>query len=360
MKPTFLFVVLGGHIPEYFLANVRRIEQLFSKANIVIVFDSEANIPKLVGIKAKLFQYQSDKATRELLENSDLDKRFRNGFWIHTSNRLFAICQAVEKMNITNVIYLENDVLIFSNFPVKYFVELKKVAWTRFNHIRDVPAIIYIPNGKAAKFLRSSLLKEYRHSHLNTDMTAMSNVAKSFPKHFVILPSLLPEIENVNYKSDKALMENCQLRKNPKFGGIFDGAVLGMWIAGQDPRNSYGLTKYMDSALVRKDESFVDPGRCKWVFRDGMLFFALPNSFVPVFNLHVHSKDLRLFQNSSEKFLEKMVERANTGSAYARFSPSVLFFLLVDNFKSRTLLPYFVGMLRYVLRNVMNALRQFD
>jgi hypothetical protein len=43
-----------------------------------------------------------------------LNKSFRNGFWVNTSKRFFAIYEVMKKYNINHVLHIENDVLLYN------------------------------------------------------------------------------------------------------------------------------------------------------------------------------------------------------------------------------------------------------
>jgi hypothetical protein len=76
----------------------------------------------------------------------------------------------------------------------------------------------------------------------------------------------------------------------PIFGGYFDGATLGQFIYGLDARNSFGLRKI---GFNHRNHP-INPEILNLSFRSGnlVLLNEEPSS---VFNLHIHSKDIKAF-----------------------------------------------------------------
>ncbi len=85
-----------------------------------------------------------------------------------------------------------------------------------------------------------------------------------------------------------------------KFGGyIFDAAAIGQYVGGVDPRNTPGDTRgFVNETCVIK---YADEGEIMWTtedasgFRKPFLKIKGNNTKVPIFNLHIHSKNLHLY-----------------------------------------------------------------
>jgi hypothetical protein len=79
--------------------------------------------------------------------NSRLDKQFRNGFWHLCSLRLFYIYEYIKNNNLTNVVHIENDVLVYEDLEtIKTFFKYDKVYAPFDSPLRVVPSFIFIPN----------------------------------------------------------------------------------------------------------------------------------------------------------------------------------------------------------------------
>ena len=73
---------------------------------------------------------------------------------------------------------------------------------------------------------------------------------------------------------------------------IFDAAAIGQLIGGVDPRNAGGDTRgFVNETCVIK---YKDEGEIIWKMIDGFNkpFIKIDAREVPIFNLHIHCKDL--------------------------------------------------------------------
>lgn len=79
-----------------------------------------------------------------------------------------------------------------------------------------------------------------------------------------------------------------------KFNYIFDAAAIGQYLGGVDPRNIPGNTKGFvnETCVINFDKySFI------WKFENNIIkpFIIIDNIKYPIFNLHIHSKNLKDF-----------------------------------------------------------------
>jgi hypothetical protein len=88
-------------------------------------------------------------------------------------------------------------------------------------------------------------------------------------------------------------------------GGVFDGFDLGRYLFGDDPRNKRGIS------TVRENDTrtYLDVRNLNLIMRPERDFPFLSNSesdlYVPVFSLHIHSKNLKLFEIKKSKKIIK-------------------------------------------------------
>jgi hypothetical protein len=208
-----------------------------------------------------------DKKTR-------LDKNFRNGFWNNASKRLFLVYEYIKMKNLTNVIHLENDVLLYND--LNYNFE-EKIYITIDSEKRCIPGIIYIPKYD----LFTKCIKNYDFTQND-----MINLAKFYSNNKDIVKTF-PIIDN---RIDKCIYnENFQ-----EFNSIFDGAAIGQYLGGVDPRNIAGdTTGFVNETCEIKYDKYA----FKWV-KNGINHFPhieINNKLIPINNLHIHSKNLEKF-----------------------------------------------------------------
>jgi hypothetical protein len=109
-----------------------------------------------------------------------------------------------------------------------------------------------------------------------------------------------------------------------KFNGIFDAMTWGQYFTGEDPRNNYGKKRIYGvqthhSVAV---ESYVTE------FLNGEIIVSCDCGTFPLYSLHIHSKDLQLFQEVEEKMLlGRRVRESRRGEFTENVWPLVIKFL---------------------------------
>ena len=217
-----------------------------------------------------------DAAT--ILTNFDndtkLDKHFRKGFWNNCSKRLFLVYEYMKMNNIKNVIHLENDVLLYTN--MNYNLE-EKIYITMDSNDRCIPGIIYIPKYN----LLTKLIQNYDYT--KNDMINLANFYKKNNDIVTTFPIIDNSIDKCIYN------ENYHI-----FNSIFDGAAIGQYLGGVDPRNSRGITRgFINETCVIKYNKY----KFKWI-KNGKYWFPfikINKKLIPIKNLHIHCKKLEQF-----------------------------------------------------------------
>ena len=228
--------------------------------------------------------------------NSKLDKNFRNGFWNNTSKRLFLVYEYMKMKELKNVIHLENDVLLYSN--MKYNFQ-EKIYITMDSKNRCIPGIIYIPKYE----LFTKLIENYDFT--KNDMINLAN----FYKNNKDITTTLPIIDN---SLDKSIYnENFE-----EFNSIFDGAAIGQYLGGVDPRNIAGdSTEFVNETCEIKYDKYT----FKWLKKEKYYFpyIEINNKLIAINNLHIHSKNLKKFnienpiENKCIKIIKNEIKNIN-------------------------------------------------
>lgn len=349
----FLFVNLGKDLPTYLTKNIDLIKRTFGDHKVLVVVDEPINLFKLSNIGVTVYRYERKKSVSNLLHGLTLDHAFRNGFWQLTIDRLFAICDVVEKLGLSSVLYIESDVLLLPNFPLTDVWSLKGLAWPRYNHLRDVPALIHIETPAHAELMSSELLRLFSSNSDLTDMSALHALAETNKEIVNLLPTIKEGLENRNLVTRQEFRRASRIihSNSDSEGGIFDGASIGMFLTGQDPRNTYGFTMYLNPELSLPNESYLNLNQTRFEQESDRLYIRGPESKrIEIYNLHIHSKNDEAFFASTEKFLANLIKRANLGTTYLEFKPKIFLTLLRENFQQGTLIRYCYGLIRFLFR----------
>jgi hypothetical protein len=270
-----------NNFQEYILVNIENLLKLGHK-NIYVITNNNLMIHfNLLKSRIHLISYEDINDSYNFNSKTTLDNKFRNGFWKLTSQRFFTIYDFMNKNNLTDVIHIENDVLIYYNCD-----ELIEYLDTKYMYIpfdsykRNIASIIYIPNSEVYK----KILDNYDLK--KNDMENFSNI-----KFKTGLIQNFPIFKKEFSKNDEQIFVSTN---SEKFPFIFDAAAIGQYLGGVDPRNIPGNTegfinetcviKYNNYNFIKKNINGINKP-----------FIKIEEKEIPIFNLHIHSKNLLKF-----------------------------------------------------------------
>jgi hypothetical protein len=260
-----VILVCLDNFQDYIINNIKQLTLLkyeiivIISDNLVSYFDKIGNI-KLVKTN-ELDDYGYDI-------NSSLDRNFRGGFWRLASQRLFYLYSYIKKENITNCFHIENDVMIYSAI---YVPDNTKIWLVMDSENRCIPSILFIPTCEILGLLISNYIY---------DKNDMENLA-----YF--------------YKNNKNICQKFPIIDTDdnfrEYNMIFDGAAIGQYLGGVDPRNTPGDTRgFVNETCI------VDYSKYKFVWKFEEIYkpyIVINNNYIPIFNLHIHSKNLNRFSS---------------------------------------------------------------
>jgi len=222
---------------------------------------------------------------------SGMSREFRGGFAFYASQRFFYIYSYMKLYDIIDCVHIENDNMIYENldnvFPGSPYTE--KVCAVFDSPRRVIPSIVYIPSSDSL----NELLKEYKYQLNDMENLGMrSDAIEKLP----IIP-LINNYMNPNYTIGLPYAQNFG-----RFGKkhIFDGAAIGQYLGGIDPRNTTekDTRGFINETCVVKFNNF----EIIWSYVDHLYrpYLKINDIEYPIVNLHIHSKNLCDF------FCEKM------------------------------------------------------
>lgn len=270
-----------SNFQEYILTNIDQLIKLGHK-NIYVITNSYL-LSKFDNYSLKINLIDVD-LLNELYKFGDftsLDKSFRNGFWYLTSLRFFYIYEFMQKYDINNVIHLENDVVLYYNCEHLINLVNKNYIYIPFDTFkRNIASIMYIPN----KTVFKTILDNYDFK--KNDMENFSHIKQKTG----IIQNFPIFIKNDNLTDEQKFVSN----NSDIFPFIFDAAAIGQYLGGVDPRNMSGDTKgFINETCVIKYNNY----NIWFKELDGIKkpFIKIEDKTVPIFNLHIHSKNLEEF-----------------------------------------------------------------
>lgn len=276
-----IVLVCINNFQEYILDNIEQLIKLGHENIYVITNPCFNEYFEKFAANIKLINVNDLQESYNFFENTSLDKDFRNGFWALTSLRFFYIYEFMKKYQITDVIHLENDVLIYYNCNKIIDKFDKNYVYIPFDtYTRNIASIIYIPNADIFK----KILDKYDFN--KNDMENFSHIKKETG---IIhnLPIFIPNECLSN--EERFVSENFDV-----FSCLFDAAAIGQYLGGVDPRNiSYDTIGIINDTCVIKYNNY------KIWFEDvdniKRPYIVIKDNKYEIFNLHIHCKNLKKF-----------------------------------------------------------------
>jgi hypothetical protein len=338
-KLRIVFVHLNTSIPEHLLANCRRMKSLFPECDLHLIHNSASDLRSELGItthKIDISKYE------HIFRNHKWSMKFRQGFWQSSMLRILVLEQFHELYPEDPILHVESDVILMPNFPFREICQQNLPHWNSFGHDADVGALLYSPEKKYTKLLVDSLRLAIEKNQYFTDMTALNFVRKENPETFKLLPtsSLDSSFEKLPF--------------------IFDGAIFGMWLFGQDPRNHYGF----QPRFVNIPESKYQIMKKTIFFSDaGLLTLREEFKVSQIVTLHLHCKDTRLFKPDSKLF-KKRIRSASRRVNILLFRPKVFLHLALSAVKNKEIKGFIyhfplLGRAVRIIRKISRATRKY-
>ena len=280
-----IIIVALGIIPEYLDDCINQINLTQKKHTIHLIKNRSSNYTNDNCLIANVENIPISKKHSYFIKKSKLvNKKFRNYFWRYSTERLYVIDDYINAKNLNDIIHIETDVLLYQDLElIMPILKEFDFACVRDSAIRVIGSIIYIKNKKVSEKI-SSIANDYINEN---DMIILHQIEKKIDNTLC-----LPIGDHDIYKD------------NLKY--IFDGASIGQFVGGIDPRNKSG--KIMSSinnikaffnernavSFVNKNSKInVSEWEIKWI--NSRPYKKINNDLIPIVNLHIHSKNLKKF-----------------------------------------------------------------
>lgn len=202
---------------------------------------------------------------------------YKDPFWLLTLLRLYVVYLYVKKQSINTFVHLEYDNLIYQNYSCLSKLE-PKVYFTRVGPQCSSAGFMYCNSfTHFEKFINKLVRIIEKGEHHIRHFTQYDHLSE------MIMIDLIYQ-HTSNIMEYLPLLPTDQLAK--EIGYVFDGASYGQYIGGTNNGHGpgwYGLHHYVGQALHNKiiNVKYTDKP-----------YVTMQNITLPIFNLHVHSKNL--------------------------------------------------------------------
>lgn len=339
-----IFVRLGPRRNIFLNGNIERLRVLFPKLSITVIDDEVSQRFRKVipGVKYHIYRNQNLQSiqTARLVKS----QIFRQGFWHFTAERLFAVLDYQSSNPGTPILHIESDVLLFPNFPFSDLIKLDFISWCTFNESKDVASLLYLPAHADSSWLKAEIQRQFIQNPESTDMTALSRISRQNQNKIRIFPPLSSMCisQLANPRNPKVLHDVTRLNQLDRhFFGIFDSAVIGMWLCGMDPENHNGKLLIHDKVMLNNGDSYIDPSGLRYnLDEQGNLYFLNDKIWIPIYNLHVHSKNRKILSTNWISELNEYVHLARNPEPLILRKLEILMSVLVQQGSLKGALRY--------------------
>jgi len=187
----------------------------------------------------------------------------------------------MKKYDVSDVIHIENDVLLYYNCDTLLEHMDKECIYIPFDtYTRNIASIMYIPNKDILRLVLDNYDTTQNDMYNFSQIKQTTGRIQNFPI-FVNSDNLTEEQKFVSTNSDK-------------FPFIFDAAAIGQFVGGVDPRNISGDTQGFvnETCVIQYNKYFI----CfETVDGKQKPFIVIDDTKIPIFNLHIHCKNLTKF-----------------------------------------------------------------
>ncbi len=323
-----VYIHLGKRIPFPIEESVINTRKHFKNTKITILTDypNKFNINGTNIVDTK--ENPLGQNHRDFINISRQNRKFRDGFWMKASQRLFVLEDYLTKNQLDDVLHVENDCLIsFKEKDLKIFENFsEEILIPRESFKRAVLPIMVI---KTRKSYIKCLIEFNSILKTNPEMDEMEIFAKV--QETISEVTNLPVIPSKNYlansdEKDFELLSNNYLN----FSGLFDPSIYGQYIFGQDPTNN----RYFRKAGYRNPNTEISTEVFKWSLEnDGEFLSILVSSdgvnFDKLYNLHVHGKYLTPLVSENYKHYVKIIDNANKKEFISEFAKELFLHNLI-------------------------------
>lgn len=302
-----VFAHFYSPVPKHLELNLARVSKQFPEHQVFLITDRKEFNPADPKIKVHIYNPSAEWHKIEISLNHP--KFFRSNFWFTSLARFIAISEFTD-LYPGSLLHIESDVILADDFPFARIEESgRDFAFPIVSNEQAIASTLYFRSSQAAKKLAQLTLNESLSNPSTTDMHILRRLYDIANDKVQILPSA---------PVDKHGSESSSIEMNDKFreaveffGGVFDGFDLGQYLLGIDPRNQRGRS------VVRSvnHSHYIDSRKLEFSMSSGRDF---PNVYdnnllkpIPLYSLHVHSKNLRLFrEKSSTEAIRKSVQES--------------------------------------------------
>jgi hypothetical protein len=309
---NIVFVHIGPKVPAHLARNLVRTIKLFRGQPVILITLPDTRCPNIDGLVR--IDYSPNDYFWKINENLSHPKDFRGNFWANTLTRFLALHDYMITFQ-EEFIHVESDVILAEDFPFERFSKLQKpIAFPVVNQHQGIASVLYLRDQNASRELMKVITTEVERNSFTTDMLILRSLYDGHQGGVQALPTGPDAPDSFNGIKNDETVHN--IRESLKLvGGIIDGLDIGYFLFGEDPRNHRGK-RFLRTILP---EYYLNPRFLKFSYSHSRKFINISTSSgeIPIYSLHIHSKDLRLFDlDLCQKVMKRAVKKSTEPIAF--------------------------------------------
>jgi len=286
-----------GKLPSYIIECVYQIRLFFSGAVYLIVDDLQS--PYLVSLNVIIIPYKPIPEFSELVERNIhkfiIDDKLgdRKELFIRSFERFFLLHRIMIEHDLSNVIFLEIDVLIYHD-PDDWIAEFSQheLCYTFDNVNRCSGAFMYVQSADSISGLIDFMMDYISHQPIRIGLETLDEMTCLY--HYYKKNPTIVELLPVYWEDRTVHSEACM--NYSKYERIFDSLSIGCNMIG-----GMSIDEHGNQCIEKKNLrwSSVDYSKCRFQFIKDQEDRKIPhiwneseNAWTAIQNLHVHSKEL--------------------------------------------------------------------
>jgi|688.fasta_scaffold374793_2 hypothetical protein len=297
MKVAFFFA--GKRIPSYQVNNLFDFKKRFSNIELYFVTDNIRAAEYIGTFGIKTFLYDTRKSSL-----SELTRYEKSNKLLFNSLIRFYGIQALLNYTQESVILVESDVWLARNFPFSKFEKLQsEMAYPLLFNGSAIASTVFFRDSSSVNNFINYIERALNVQPCLTDMQIMWNYQIEHDDRVIVLPTSTKHQGAFNFPSE--VLINSKISSNIElFDGLFDGATWGQFITGEDPRNLLGIQRIYHKI----GHHSVNPGNYLIDSKStGEINVKIADLTLPLYSLHIHSKDKKYFSEYQTAILNKRI-----------------------------------------------------
>jgi hypothetical protein len=307
VQANIVFVHLGAQIPSYVYVALEQARLFNLHRPIYLITNKEAVTHTTYDFTQHDFKVvlceELEKSEHHHLfsQKSPLNPAYREGFWRKATERFFYLHELIASRNLEHVVHVESDNMLYVDIDdIENALSLYKGIGAVFDcDYRCIPSFVYIAHPQALEHFVAQIAEHAEKGY--NDMEELALYRKTLSRNYIAdLPLIMVEYEVkyhlINSLGQRPVEPSRYWNNINNFNSIFDGAALGQFLGGIDPRNGPSVPGFINETTI------FNPSKMKIEWHKDKQgrktpFATCGASTYRINNLHIHSKRLEEFRS---------------------------------------------------------------